>query len=217
MLEALVAVGLAGNVVQFVQFASTLVLEAEKIRKNGSPSSLPALRKLTKELMAQAAVIIKSLKSSNATLEPDNQVSPLYQARCFGSCITDTNQNLLNTAVDCEQAGSQFQVYLNSLGAKPASSNPLRYAKASIKFRWAHNKIKNFVHRLDRFRNSLMLATVLALRSSSTGVHKDVFGHLKALQDGGQVLLTDNLNILSTLQTLVDLVQDQFSPSLKEL
>jgi hypothetical protein len=105
MLEALVAVGLAGNVVQFVQFASTLVLEAEKIRKNGSPSSLPALRKLTKELMAQAAVIIKSLKSSNATLEPDNQVSPLYQARCFGSWITDTNQNLLNTAVDCEQAG----------------------------------------------------------------------------------------------------------------
>lgn len=79
MLEALIAVGLAGNVVQFVQFASKLVLEAEEIRRNGGPSSLPALKKLTEELMAQAIVIITSLKSSNATLEPEDQVDAPHQ------------------------------------------------------------------------------------------------------------------------------------------
>ena len=81
MLEALIAVGLAGNVVQFVQFASKLVLEAEGIRKNGNPSSLPALRKLTEDLMVQATVIINSLKSSNATLVPEDQVNPSYRRR----------------------------------------------------------------------------------------------------------------------------------------
>ena len=77
MLEALVAVGLAGNVVQFVQFASSLVLEAEEIRKNGRPSSLPALIKLTEELMEQAKVITTRLKASTVTLQFEDQVSVL--------------------------------------------------------------------------------------------------------------------------------------------
>ncbi|KAF2472567.1 uncharacterized protein BDR25DRAFT_197492, partial [Lindgomyces ingoldianus] len=38
-MEALVAIGLAGNVVQFVQFAGKLISEAESMRKNGSPKT----------------------------------------------------------------------------------------------------------------------------------------------------------------------------------
>ncbi|KAF2115897.1 hypothetical protein BDV96DRAFT_599443 [Lophiotrema nucula] len=198
MLEALVAVGLAGNVVQFVQFASSLVLEAEEIRKKGRPSSLPALIKLTEALQKQAKVITTRLKASNETLQYEDQ-------------------NLLDIAADCENAGIDFLAYLNSVGPQTTSSNPLRHAQASIRFRWAHDKIEDFVHKLDRFRNSLTLATVLALRSSSAGVHEEVLGHLKGLQDGGQTLLADNSSILSTLQCLVDLVQDQSGPRLDEL
>jgi hypothetical protein len=73
-MEALVAVGLAGNVVQFVQGAGALISEANSIRKSGSPSSLPDLRKLSEKLTSQAAVLKTRLKASRATLAEEDQV-----------------------------------------------------------------------------------------------------------------------------------------------
>lgn len=73
-MEALVAVGLAGNVVQFVQFSGQLIAEASRIRKSGTPSSLPDLRNLSHALMAQADTIYRCLKSNSATLAEEDQV-----------------------------------------------------------------------------------------------------------------------------------------------
>lgn len=53
MLEALVAIGLAGNVVQFAQVAAGLDSQADDIRKNGAPSSLRDIRKLIVYLIDQ--------------------------------------------------------------------------------------------------------------------------------------------------------------------
>jgi len=76
-MEALVAVGLAGNVAQFVQFAGTVISEANSIRRTGSPSSLPNLRNLTDSLTRQAKSIHRCLKAGNATLTREDQVRPL--------------------------------------------------------------------------------------------------------------------------------------------
>ena len=73
-MEALVAVGLAGTVVQFVQFSAQLVSIAKDIRKNGAPSSLPNLKTLTKSLIQQTEVIATRLKANAATLEAEEQV-----------------------------------------------------------------------------------------------------------------------------------------------
>ncbi|RYN71864.1 hypothetical protein AA0117_g8992 [Alternaria alternata] len=59
-MEALIAVGLAGNVVQFLQGAGTLIAEANAIRKSGSPSSLPDLQRLSTRLTDQAAALAKT-------------------------------------------------------------------------------------------------------------------------------------------------------------
>lgn len=81
-MEALAAVGLAGNVVQFVQFSSQLIAEAKSIKTSGSPSSIPELRKLaerlvtlTEPLVTQADTISKCLKSTSATLSREDHVS----------------------------------------------------------------------------------------------------------------------------------------------
>jgi hypothetical protein len=74
IMEALVAVGLAGNVVQFVSAAGALIKEANSIRKEGGPSSLPKLKNLSEDLMNQAAVLRTRLKASNATLAEEDQV-----------------------------------------------------------------------------------------------------------------------------------------------
>lgn len=57
MLEALVAIGLAGTVVQFFQCACEFISQTNAIRKTGGPSSLADLRKLTESLTMRAAVI----------------------------------------------------------------------------------------------------------------------------------------------------------------
>jgi len=80
-MEALIAVGLAGNVVQFVSFAGKLISETSAIRKTGSPSSLPGLRILTHTLTQQSGSIHKSLRNRPGSfpLAPEEQVSQRTQ------------------------------------------------------------------------------------------------------------------------------------------
>lgn len=73
-MEAIVAVGLAGNVVQFIQFAAQLISEAKTIREKGEPSSLPCLESLSKSLVSLASDIKTRLQASSATLAQEDQV-----------------------------------------------------------------------------------------------------------------------------------------------
>jgi hypothetical protein len=70
-MEALVAVGFAGNVAQFVQFSAQLISLAKKIKKKGAPLSLLDLLKVTEILTQQTRVIITRLKVNIATLEQE--------------------------------------------------------------------------------------------------------------------------------------------------
>lgn len=49
-MEALAALSIAGNVVQFLQFSGQLISEACVIKRMGSPSSAPELRKHAEDL-----------------------------------------------------------------------------------------------------------------------------------------------------------------------
>ncbi len=73
-MEALVAVGLAGNVMQFVQFSSKLISIAAEIKKKGGPSSLPELQTLSKSLTQQAEIIATRLEGSKKPYEKEEQV-----------------------------------------------------------------------------------------------------------------------------------------------
>jgi hypothetical protein len=73
-MEALIAVGLAGNVVQFVAFAASLVSCVDHLRKHDSPESLPGLVQLSRNLTDQAALLKSRLKSSATILKEEEQV-----------------------------------------------------------------------------------------------------------------------------------------------
>jgi len=74
-MEALIAVGLAGNVVQFIQGVGQLISISAQIRKNGSPSSVPELQKLSRELTTQATIVKSRLEGRNGTLVSEDKVS----------------------------------------------------------------------------------------------------------------------------------------------
>lgn len=81
-MEALLAVGLAGNVVQFVTCAGTFISEVNEIRKSGSPAALPGLKNSAEVLISQSMVLKSRLKASSATLAEEDQVNPAKRDAC---------------------------------------------------------------------------------------------------------------------------------------
>jgi hypothetical protein len=73
-MEALVAVGLAGNVVQFVQGAGALIALEREIKASGSPKSLDYLKELSEKLIDHAGVLRTRFKASCITLSEEHQV-----------------------------------------------------------------------------------------------------------------------------------------------
>lgn len=90
-MEALVAIGLAGNVVQFVQFAGSIISKAAEIRSQGSLSSIKELQKDTKGVNQQAQMIKAHLASHEATLNTDEKV--MRKLKCFGSMNADPHSS----------------------------------------------------------------------------------------------------------------------------
>jgi hypothetical protein len=66
-MEAVVAVGLAGNVVQFISFAGTLIAESKSLHDIGSPRSLPGILDRINDLTQQAEIIYNCLHGSHGT------------------------------------------------------------------------------------------------------------------------------------------------------
>jgi hypothetical protein len=126
-------------------------------------------------------------------------------------------QDLIDTATACEDAGSRFVRYLDSLIPNPKSSNPLRCAKASIKFHWVHQKIEDFVARLDKLRDTLALAIALALRKSTDTNSEDIMAQLKAIQLDGSDNVATSSEIKKTIQVLVDTVKQQAGQNMESI
>ena len=75
-MEALAAVSLAGNVIQFVDFSSKVISEARSIERNGDLSSITDLQRYVSNSTKQAGIIRSRLQASTYArpLSEDNQV-----------------------------------------------------------------------------------------------------------------------------------------------
>ncbi|KAJ9131629.1 p-loop containing nucleoside triphosphate hydrolase [Pleurostoma richardsiae] len=192
-MEALVAVGLAGNVVQFVQFASQLIQEAISIRRSGSPSSAPELRKLADSLTRQAQVLRTQLATG-------------AQAQSLGP----EDKYVLDVAAECEDAGNKFVAYLDEFIKQNPSTKPkvLQSVQASFKFFWRQQKIDEFAAKLDKLRSALSLGTILALRTTTTDYSDRILMRLRDLQVAGKVEAEQTVESRRAVQSLIDIIQE---------
>ncbi|TAQ87101.1 hypothetical protein B7494_g4578 [Chlorociboria aeruginascens] len=208
MLEALVAVSLAGNVVQFLQYAGELISQTKAIRRSGGPSSLPDLRKLTESLSKQACIIQTHLQAPNAAQPNPNQPDGVILVH------SQEDQHLLDMALDYQQTGDKFLAYLNTLDDLTASPSMIRSAQLSIKFKWVQHKIEEFASKLDKFHSALSLATILALRARTDNHNQTILWHLQGLKADGQGQVAQGIEGTRALQALVDIIQSQSGPRL---
>lgn len=73
-MEALVAVGLAGNVVQFAMCLATLAEATKQLYQEGTTPDLPAIRNATKLAIRQSSGLNDRLEASEARLAEEDQV-----------------------------------------------------------------------------------------------------------------------------------------------
>ncbi|KAF7890490.1 hypothetical protein EAF00_008805 [Botryotinia globosa] len=159
-MEALAALRLAGNVMQFVDFSSKIISEARAIEKNGESSSIADLQRFALNCTKYAIIIRSRLQASNYTrpLSEENQVR-------------------------APKAGHEFAFYLSTFSTSRTAINFLRILKDSIRIRWRQEAILTFVDKLEGFQRALTLAAILAFQSSVDDNNEDLIFHIKALQN----------------------------------
>jgi hypothetical protein len=81
-MEALAAVALAGNVLQFVQFSGQLITDLSSIRTTGHVKALPPLKSLAEELVKQASILQVRLEA-NAAVQALSQEDQVRGAVCL--------------------------------------------------------------------------------------------------------------------------------------
>jgi hypothetical protein len=73
-MEALVAVGLASNVVQFAMCLATLAEATKQLYQEGTTPDLPAIKKATNMAIRQSSGLKDRLEASVAPLAEEDQV-----------------------------------------------------------------------------------------------------------------------------------------------
>jgi hypothetical protein len=126
-------------------------------------------------------------------------------------------QYVLESATACKTAGLEFLAYLDMLLNKSSSSNLFHNVQASLRFHLKVSKVEEFAIKLDRLRGVLMLATTLALRTSSKDQHTELMSHLQALRITKETEDSGAEAAAAAIQVLIDTIQQQATSSLSSL
>lgn len=153
-MEALAAVGLAGNISQFVQYAAQLVSTGKETYKSASGSSerncelekiYGALSTFSSRLQKQATVHSHQSSTTNSLTSTHNP----------GNTEHVTALNLLTR--DCKQVCDHLLGKIQELKVKDGRWRRCRSFRAALETVWDGKSISELESRLDRFQKIIML------------------------------------------------------------
>jgi hypothetical protein len=135
MAEALAALSLAGNIVQFVDISCNLFFTAKEIHSSvtGASQQNQALFQTTRNLKA----VCDSL--ADATTPSKRADSPLT-----------------GLAFNCQETGRELIEILESIVAEKPQSKRSAF-RAAVSGVWSQGKIEGMARQLDRYRTQLIL------------------------------------------------------------
>jgi hypothetical protein len=147
VLEALAAVGLAGNICQFIDFTCQLFNTTASIHRSytGSSTDVQQLDYITKELQQWCRRL--------AT----------YRANGSQQLGLQSNKSLYDLGENCETAATQLLSVTNALRAKNPGSRWNSF-KAALSAAWSESQIREMERRLNSFRLELILELGLMQR-----------------------------------------------------
>ncbi|KAI5459735.1 hypothetical protein BGZ63DRAFT_388556 [Mariannaea sp. PMI_226] len=159
-MEALAAIGLASNVVQFVQFVSGLVSTANEIHDSidGTSRRSNELEKIYDHLSAFS----RGLRGEGSS-GPSNGGGPLRNL-AFGQpdptlevSLQSHIRSVEDLAADCNALCGELLETVRDLRVNGARYGPFKSFMAALKTAWKRKKIESLEKRLDGFRSMILL------------------------------------------------------------
>ncbi|KAF2662244.1 hypothetical protein K491DRAFT_710188 [Lophiostoma macrostomum CBS 122681] len=155
VMEALAAVSLAGNVVQFVEFSCKLFEQATTIYHTGTARGAQDIETLTQQLQALCADLAhgnNSVQQPRPTRLPDQ-----------GS--------LQKLAKDCETVANELLFELHELRAKDPNSKWSSF-RAALAVSWKEKRVDAMQKRLDSYRSQLVVHLQVLQSDKQSGMFR---------------------------------------------
>ncbi|XXG97669.1 hypothetical protein Hte_003976 [Hypoxylon texense] len=152
-MEALVAVGLASNVLQFVDFATQLVSKARELREDLTSSDHKDYDAIAAHLQVLAGKVSASVHSiaQSSTASPEEDIQKALQPVADGCC----------------ELAKKLLERLNSLDLLSAQSGGrLRRSKAAWRWVWNKKETEEIAERLHYFGSQLALHMTYQIKQS---------------------------------------------------
>lgn len=146
MMEPLAALGLAGNIVQFVHFASGLVETTVAIRRSSAGCTADVLT--LDKVYGQLKNFDLKLTSSY-----DKAVAGQAQENAFGSDFTSFHELASLCKRDCER----LLRVVDKLKTQNGSAGPWQCFRAALKAMWKKGEIEALEQRLTRTQVTMTL------------------------------------------------------------
>jgi len=169
-MEALAGLGLAGNVVQFVQFATTLISAGVEISDSlqGATRQIVELEKIYTRL----SVFTSELRKPKSDACSDTYLQRLAASLSSVSQESDLElqthiQSLEDLADDCKLVCGQLLDVLRALRVDGSSRRPFKSFMAALKTAWSSKRIQALEDTLRRFQSVISLHFFPLLRYNS--------------------------------------------------
>jgi hypothetical protein len=144
-MDALTAIGLAGNIVQFVDFSCKLFVQSRELHNSSSGISKSG---------ADLILITKSLHEHCQVLARANQTLLTYRPE---------HAPMYRLAANCQQAEAELLSAVHSITSRGDRSRWNSFCSA-LEMTWKKEKILDMERRLDQYRSELILQLEILLR-----------------------------------------------------
>jgi hypothetical protein len=162
-MEGLAALGLIGNVVQFVQFLSELISTGSDLYRSmdGAAASNIELEQIYGKLSS----------FSSSLIEPSNAQTDPHAFTYFAQTRQDlTHVKELNSlGKDCKALCDQLLDTVSGLRVEGVRWRHLKSFRGALKTVWESKKISNFESRIERFQRIIILHFFPILRYVDSG------------------------------------------------
>lgn len=154
MLNPLTALGLAGNLIQVIQFSYDIVSEGNKIYNDAS--GIVTQNKATEEVASDLAKLTEALKAK----QDEWRVA-------HGRTALEPDEILLRNLCDkCVEVAFELQIQLDKLKAKEGSGKRLRSYKAALVSVWRKDQVEEIAQRLERYQREVDTRVIIGIRHS---------------------------------------------------
>lgn len=164
-MDPITAIGLAGSILQFITFASSLISEANEIHNSTSGSSVQTTN--TQEAYARLEELSKKLASSS---REDSLLQPFGESRNY-----DGNIVAINDLADlCHKDSKRLLDVVSRLTLQDASRNRWHSLHMAIKTAWTRKEIAELEQRLHNTQATL----TFHLCASTRYEHRSRYTHI---------------------------------------